>query len=353
MNRGTAALVLADGTTFEGEAIGAVPAMVASGEVVFNTVLSGYQEVITDPSYAGQVITFTYPHIGNYGATPVDDESRRPPVAASSSVTWRGAEQLAVRRGPRRVPRASQRARHHRRRHPSAHPPHPRGRGHALRLRHRRRDRVEGRRRRRAGHRRHRPGGHGHDRNRLHRRATAPAVSSPTTSASSGRSSATSASSPPSRSCPRRHRRRDVLDMAPDGVFLSNGPGDPAAVSYASRCHRRAPRPGADLRHLPRSPAARRRRSAPEPSSCRSAITAATTRCDASRPEPSRSPARTTTTPSTRHPLERGGHPRQPERRRRRGHPLPRRTRLQRAVPPRGRTRPPRRPLPVRRSSPI
>jgi carbamoyl-phosphate synthase small subunit len=74
-----ALLVLADGTTFEGEAIGAEPpGGVASGEVVFNTVLSGYQEVITDPSYAGQVITFTYPHIGNYGVTGADDESRRP-----------------------------------------------------------------------------------------------------------------------------------------------------------------------------------------------------------------------------------------------------------------------------------
>ncbi len=70
-------LVLADGTTFEGEAIGA-PAQVAAGEVVFNTVLSGYQEVITDPSYAGQIITFTYPHIGNYGVAAVDDEAARP-----------------------------------------------------------------------------------------------------------------------------------------------------------------------------------------------------------------------------------------------------------------------------------
>jgi carbamoyl-phosphate synthase small subunit len=75
-----ALLVLADGTTFEGEAIGADlgPGWVATGEVVFNTVLSGYQEVITDPSYAGQIITFTYPHIGNYGVTPADDESARP-----------------------------------------------------------------------------------------------------------------------------------------------------------------------------------------------------------------------------------------------------------------------------------
>ncbi len=72
-----AQLVLADGTVFEGEAIGAAPpGGVASGEVVFNTVLSGYQEVITDPSYAGQIITFCYPHIGNYGVTDIDNESR-------------------------------------------------------------------------------------------------------------------------------------------------------------------------------------------------------------------------------------------------------------------------------------
>ena len=75
-----AALVLADGEVFEGEAIGADRA-VASGEVVFNTVLSGYQEVITDPSYAGQIITFTYPHIGNYGVNPADVESSRVRVA--------------------------------------------------------------------------------------------------------------------------------------------------------------------------------------------------------------------------------------------------------------------------------
>jgi carbamoyl-phosphate synthase small subunit len=73
-------LVLADGSVFEGELIGADPpgGGVATGEVVFNTVLSGYQEVISDPSYAGQVITFTYPHIGNYGVNEHDDESRRP-----------------------------------------------------------------------------------------------------------------------------------------------------------------------------------------------------------------------------------------------------------------------------------
>ena len=72
-----ALLVLCDGEVFEGEAVGA-PAAVASGEVVFNTVMSGYQEVMSDPSYAGQIIAFTYPHIGNYGTNAADSESPRP-----------------------------------------------------------------------------------------------------------------------------------------------------------------------------------------------------------------------------------------------------------------------------------
>ncbi len=70
-------LVLADGSVFEGELIGAeAPGGIATGEVVFNTALSGYQEIITDPSYAGQIIAFTYPHIGNYGVNADDYESR-------------------------------------------------------------------------------------------------------------------------------------------------------------------------------------------------------------------------------------------------------------------------------------
>ena len=74
-----ARLVLADGSVFDGELIGADPVDgVAAGEVVFNTVMSGYQEVITDPSYAGQIISFTYPHIGNYGVNDHDFESVRP-----------------------------------------------------------------------------------------------------------------------------------------------------------------------------------------------------------------------------------------------------------------------------------
>ncbi|HEV2369946.1 MAG TPA: glutamine-hydrolyzing carbamoyl-phosphate synthase small subunit [Acidimicrobiales bacterium] len=80
VGRRPAHLVTSDGSVFEGEAAGALidGVTVASGEVVFNTVMSGYQEVMTDPSYAGQVITFTYPHIGNYGVAHHDDESRRP-----------------------------------------------------------------------------------------------------------------------------------------------------------------------------------------------------------------------------------------------------------------------------------
>ncbi len=72
-------LVLADGSMFEGELFGAEPHNgVAGGEVVFNTAMTGYQEIITDPSYAGQIITFTYPHIGNYGTNLADLEAARP-----------------------------------------------------------------------------------------------------------------------------------------------------------------------------------------------------------------------------------------------------------------------------------
>src|SRR6056300_1138287 len=70
-----AILALEDGSLFEGIAIGAEGQ--ATGEVVFNTAMNGYQEILTDPSYAEQIITFTYPHIGNTGTTPEDDESNK------------------------------------------------------------------------------------------------------------------------------------------------------------------------------------------------------------------------------------------------------------------------------------
>ena len=111
-HRTEAALVLADGAVFEGEAIGARPERgVATGEAVFNTVLSGYQEVITDPSYAGQVIAFTYPHIGNYGVNPTDDEAARPHCRGvivrdlcDRPSSWRSTETLEAYLTRRSVP---------------------------------------------------------------------------------------------------------------------------------------------------------------------------------------------------------------------------------------------------------
>lgn len=70
----TAILALADGTVFKGKAFGAVSAT-QTGEVVFNTSMTGYQEILTDPSYTGQLVTLTYPHIGNYGTNVEDYES--------------------------------------------------------------------------------------------------------------------------------------------------------------------------------------------------------------------------------------------------------------------------------------
>ena len=85
LSRPTACLALADGTVFYGHGFGAVGQVVA--ELVFNTAMTGYQEIMTDPSYAGQVVTFTFPHIGNTGVTAEDDETTQP-VAAGMVVKW-------------------------------------------------------------------------------------------------------------------------------------------------------------------------------------------------------------------------------------------------------------------------
>src|SRR5216683_5228178 len=69
----TAVLVLADGTVLEGFGLGATGH--AAGEVCFNTAMTGYEEILTDPSYAGQIITFTFPHIGNVGTNEEDIET--------------------------------------------------------------------------------------------------------------------------------------------------------------------------------------------------------------------------------------------------------------------------------------
>src|SRR5512147_1991577 len=97
--RARAVLALEDGTVFEGRSFGRAGEV--TGEVVFNTALCGYQEVLTDPSYAGQIVTMTYPHIGNYGVNIEDVESARPQVAgfvvreASTVVSsWRASGAL-------------------------------------------------------------------------------------------------------------------------------------------------------------------------------------------------------------------------------------------------------------------
>jgi carbamoyl-phosphate synthase small subunit len=98
-SRGTAAVVLADGTVFWGHGAGAVG--VAVGEICFNTATSGYQEILTDPSYAGQIITFTFPHIGNVGANPEDIETVTPPARGcvlrapiTGPANWRATQHL-------------------------------------------------------------------------------------------------------------------------------------------------------------------------------------------------------------------------------------------------------------------
>ena len=82
VSKPTALLVLADGTVIEGKGLGA--AGVAVGEVCFNTALTGYQEILTDPSYAGQIVTFTFPHIGNIGANDEDIEDLNPAARAGA-----------------------------------------------------------------------------------------------------------------------------------------------------------------------------------------------------------------------------------------------------------------------------
>ncbi len=94
-----ALLVLADGTTYRGWSFGATGT--AIGEVVFNTGMTGYQEVLTDPSYCGQIVIFTYPELGNTGVNPLDEESERPQVQGAIArnichkpSNWRSTQSL-------------------------------------------------------------------------------------------------------------------------------------------------------------------------------------------------------------------------------------------------------------------
>jgi carbamoyl-phosphate synthase small subunit len=97
----TACLVLADGSIFYGHGFGSIGTTVA--ELCFNTAMTGYQEIMTDPSYAGQIVTFTFPHIGNTGITTEDDETTDPFSAGmvvkwdpTDPSSWRAQEGLAV-----------------------------------------------------------------------------------------------------------------------------------------------------------------------------------------------------------------------------------------------------------------
>jgi carbamoyl-phosphate synthase small subunit len=95
----TGALILADGTVFRGRGFGAAASAV--GEVCFNTSITGYQEILTDPSYAGQIITFTFPHIGNVGTNPEDIETLTPAARGlivradvTEPANWRATQHL-------------------------------------------------------------------------------------------------------------------------------------------------------------------------------------------------------------------------------------------------------------------
>ncbi|MGH9128693.1 MAG: glutamine-hydrolyzing carbamoyl-phosphate synthase small subunit [Acidimicrobiales bacterium] len=243
--RPAALLVLADGTTFEGEAIGAATGPAtgpATGEVVFNTVMAGYQEVLTDPSYSGQVVAFTYPHIGNYGVAPADDESTGPRCRAvvvrdlaPRPSSWRALEDLDAYLARHGVPGIAgvdtRRLTRHLRSHGSL--------SGAL-------GRVEG------------PGAT--DQGELLAAAAADPgtegadlVSAVTTTTAYRRASAGSAPRVVAvdfglkssqldhlaawasvEVVPASTPADEILGLRPDGVFLSNGPGDPAALPWAA-----------------------------------------------------------------------------------------------------------------------
>ena len=281
----TAILALEDGNVFEGRSFGAPTER--SGEVVFNTALTGYQEVFTDPSYSGQIVILTNPQIGNYGTSATDNESSGPyieglvvrefsPIASN----WRSdtaADGFLARAGIPIVSDLDTRAlvRHLR----------TRGvmRGVLSSLE------TDGAK---AGRKSALHPHHGRARPRHAASAPANATSGPKPS---------NRVRPPIRSGARpspainvvaydygiKHNilRRlvhagcrvtvvpslttaeDVLALNPDGIFLSNGPGDPEPLVTAGRQHPQAHRQKAHLRHLPGQPVARPRRSAARPTS--------------------------------------------------------------------------------------
>ena len=353
-DRPAALLVTADGSVFRGEAAGAaVP--VATGELVFNTAMSGYQEVITDPSYAGQVIAFTSTHIGNYGTNATDDEAVAPHCRgivvcdlADEPSNWRateGLEPFLRRHGIPALTGVDTRrlARHVRQ---AGAVPCAFGTAPEAEL----------------------------------RAAAAAAVGTDGLDLVSGvtmAESRTHAGTGPGAGSglrivaydfgvkttmvqllttlgtvtvvPAGTAADDVLALEPDGVFLSNGPGDPAALPGPTARRGRPGRTRARLRHLPRPPDPGHR--------------AGWVDLQAALRPPRRQPPRAAARDRRRRdhepePQLRGGrrvHPRrrddarQPQRRGDRGLPLAEGAGVLGAVPPRSRPGAARRPLPLRR----
>ena len=255
----TAKLALEDGTVFAGTSIGADGEV--DGEVCFNTSMTGYQEILTDPSYRGQIVTMTYPQIGNYGVNAEDVESRRPQLAgfvvrehSRTQSNFRSEQSLSEYLRQWNVvaieaidTRALVRRLRSRRR----------DEGRAVDGRSRRRQpRRQGEGQPRAG--RPRPGARGAARSAVRVAGAAQRVDAPRPGELSG---APAGSREPDRQRPHvvaldfgmkwnipRHlvdmgcrvtilpgtaTADDVLAQQPDGVFLSNGPGDPEPLDYA------------------------------------------------------------------------------------------------------------------------
>ena len=248
-----ATLALEDGTIFEGEGFGAETTV--TGEVVFNTSLTGYQEVITDPSYRGQMVTMTAAQIGNTGINPEDLESPRPQVQAlivreiSPVVSnWRATEPLPGYLARYGIPGMSEvdtrTLTRHLRDHGALKAALSTAGVPAADLVALARDweGLEGRDMVQevtcAAPYTWAQGGSGaFPSRRCHPRPASPPITWwPTTSASSGTScagsSTTAAVSPWS---PRPRAAADALALSPDGILLSNGPGDPAGLPYAVR----------------------------------------------------------------------------------------------------------------------
>ena len=299
-------VLLEDGARFDGEDVGA-PGPV-TGEVVFNTAMSGYQESMTDPSYARQLITFTYPHIGNYGVRaardgvrphprPRGDHARRaqlhatapaPRRAGSTGCATHGVAAIsgvdtralvrhirdAGRDARRRLPRRA-RARSAAAELIAAEPLD--GRARPGRARSRRRGRSSS----------PRPAG----------RRDGPTIALLDTGVKTSILANLRARGARLRRASGRHERGRDPRAAPRRRHARQRPRRPGGARPHRRQAARAPRAGADLRHLPRPPAALPRASGSRPTSCASATAAPTTRSRTSRPAGSRSRARTTASP--------------------------------------------------------